>query len=110
MVFVRRVLLGLTVPILAFLLFAAAFSTGLVHTFSSPTPVKHIISDSGIYNSVLSSSLDQASPIIGNGLKIPFSNKVLRKAAATTFPPQFIKQNTETIIDSVYRWLDGKTP
>jgi hypothetical protein len=35
---------------------------------------------------------------------------MLRKAAATTFPPQFIKQNTETIIDSVYRWLDGKTP
>lgn len=108
--FVRRVLLGLTVLILASLLFGIAFSIGIIHTFSSPAPIKHIISDSGIYSSVLSSSLDQASPITGDGTQIPFSNAVLRKAAATTFPPQFIKQNAETIIDSVYKWLDGKTP
>jgi hypothetical protein len=93
-----------------FLLFASAFGTGLVHTFGNSGSVKHIISDSGIYNSVLGNSLDQASPITGDGTQIPFSDTVLRKAAATTFTPQFIRQNTETIIDSTYRWLDSKTP
>jgi hypothetical protein len=108
--FVRRVLLGLSVPILVCFLFGIAFSTGIAHTFSNPAPIKHIISDSGIYNSVLNSSLDQASPIIGGGVQIPFSDITLRKAATSTFPPQFIRQNTETVIDSIYKWLDDKTP
>jgi hypothetical protein len=91
-------------------LFVAAFGAGFVHTFGNSATVKNIISDSGIYNSVVSSSLDQASPITGDGAQIPFSDTVMRKAAIATFTPQFIKQSTETIIDSTYRWLDGKTP
>lgn len=107
---VRRVLLGLTIPILVGFLFGIALSVGIIHTFSGPAPIKQIISDSGIYSSVLNRSLDQASPITENGLNISYNDKIIRKAATDTFSPQFIKQNTETVIDSVYRWLDNKTP
>lgn len=107
---VRRVLLGLIVPILILLLFATTLSTGLVQTFANPAPIKHIISDSGIYNSVLDNSLDQASPMTVDSSQIPFSDILLRKAAVATFTPQFIKQNTETVVDSIYGWLNGETP
>ncbi len=110
MQFLRKLLLVLIAPIFTIVLYVTAIDVGFVHTASQPTTIKKILSDSGIYTSVVSGLLDQSKHVSNGGKDVSLSDPVVRDAAEKTFSPQFIQKNTETVIDSTYRWLDGKTP
>jgi hypothetical protein len=109
MQFVRKALLVLVGTALPILLFATAFDFGVLHVVGSPTPVKKILSDSGIYNSVVSSALDQAKKSSTGGSEVSLTDPSIKKAAEDSFNPQVIQGSTEKVIDGVYDWLDGKT-
>jgi hypothetical protein len=109
--FARRAVLVIMASLLPLLLFASAVDISMVRAFGNPKPVKNVLASSGIYKTVVSSALNQpGQQIITADGSIPLSESIIRNAAAQTFTPRFIQQNTETVIDSVYGWLNGKTP
>jgi hypothetical protein len=109
MQFVRKLLLILLVPIFTLLLYATAVDVGFVRVAGSPSEIKKILNDSGIYSSVVPGLLDQSKQVSGGGGDVSLTNPTVKAAAVDTFTPQFVQKNTETVIDSVYRWLDGST-
>lgn len=101
--------MGIAGAALVFFLFATAIDIGVLKVVGSPEPIKKILSDSGIYNSVVSSSLDQAKQINGSTNEISLTDPIVRSTAESTFSPQFLQTTTNSVIDSVYKWLNGQT-
>lgn len=111
MQFLRKFLLVLITPLFSLLLFATAFNMGLLRTVNQPANVKKIIADSGVYDTAVNGLLEQAKQISDKGDgSVSLNNPIIHSAANTTFTPQFLQTNTETVLDSVYAWLNGKTP
>ncbi len=107
--FLRKVLLVLLTPLFLVLLFTTAMDVGVVDTVSDPSNVKKILADSGVYGTAVNSLLDQAKKTTHDGSGVDLQNALVRSAANATFTPQYVQQNTEKVVDSVYDWLDGKT-
>jgi len=104
----RKLALGILSPLFITLLFATAFDIGFVRTATHPDTVKQIISESGIYNSLVPNVLQQTKTIdtpVGN---FSTSDPAIAKAANQALSPQYIKQNTDRAIDNIYQWLDGE--
>lgn len=110
MEFVRKTALVIIAPLLVILLFGLAVSTGLLRVVTNPVVVKNILDTSGIYGTVVPGLLDEAKQISSSGGEVPLVDELVRAAALKTFSPDFVKQNTEAVLDSVYYWLDGNTP
>jgi hypothetical protein len=109
MQFARKSLLAILGVLLPLFLLATAFDFGVLRVAGGPTPVKKILSDSGIYSSVVASALDQAQKSAQNGDEVSLSDPAIKKAAGDAFNPQVVQSSTEKVIDGVYNWLDGKT-
>jgi protein-S-isoprenylcysteine O-methyltransferase Ste14 len=108
--FARKALLVLLTPLLPILLFATAADFGLINVAGSPAPVKKLLKDSGIYNNVVNSALDQAQNSSNDSEgDISLNDPAIKKAAAETFNPQVVQQSSEQVIDGVYNWLGGKS-
>jgi hypothetical protein len=103
----KKIALGVLSPLFIVLLFATAFDIGFVRTATHPGTVKKLVAESGIYDSVIPSVLQQTKSIQTDVGTISASDPAIQKAANAAISPQFVKQNTERAIDSVYRWLDG---
>lgn len=110
MEFVRKFALVLISPLLVILLFNLAATTSVTQVATKPAKVKSIISGAGIYDSVVPALLDEAGKVQRAGEEVSLQNSAARQAAEQTFDPQFIKQQTESFIDSMYAWLEGETP
>lgn len=96
-------------PVLTLLLYAAATNYAFVKVAGDVENIKQTLSDSGIYDSVLDGLLDE-SDNVGTGTEtVSLKAKAVRTAAKQTLTPQFVQTNTEQVIDSLYRWLDGTT-
>lgn len=107
----RKTLLVLLVSLLPLFLFALAIDAGIIKTAGSSAPIKKILADSGIYSSIVSGTLDQAKTSGGNqGDGVSLTDPAVKQIAENTFTPQFLQQNTEEVLDSVFVWLNGKTP
>jgi hypothetical protein len=103
----RKICLSLLSSLLVFLLFATAFDVGFVRTATHPATVKKLVADSGIYNTVVSSSLDQLKSINTSVGTIDSNNPLVQKAANQAVNPQYVQRQAESAIDNVYQWLDG---
>ena len=104
----KKIGLGILSPLFIFLLFATAFDIGFIRTATHPATVKKLVDESGIYNSVVPSLLQQQKTIDTNFGSFSTSDPAIQKAANQAVPPQEIKTNAETAIDNVYQWLDGQ--
>jgi len=105
----RRSLLVFITPLFTLTLFAAALDWGIIKTVGHPASVKKIVAESGIYDTVIPNLLNQSKQITSNVGNIPLSDPSIQQAANQIFSPGYVKQQSETIIDSIYAWLDGKT-
>lgn len=105
----RKMLLVFLGALLPFFLFALAIDTGIIRTAGSSENIKKILADSGIYDSIISSALDQAKSEVGDQDGVNLSDQAVKTIAEKTFTPQFLKENTEQVLDTIYLWLDGKT-
>lgn len=98
---------GVLLPIL---LFAVAIDVGVLKVFGSADGVKSVLTNSGIYNSVVSNGLDQTQRVTTpSGGEVSLTDPQIKQAAQSVFTPSFIQQNTNKVIDGIYDWLDGKT-
>ena len=107
--FLRKMLLVFLGALLPFFLFALAVDTSIIRATGSSDPIKKILANSGIYDSIISSALDQAKSEVGSQDDVNLSDQTVKTIAERTFTPQFLKENTEQVLDSIYLWLDGKT-
>jgi hypothetical protein len=110
MEFIRKFVLVLVIPLLIVLLYLTAASTAGVTVFTDSVKIKAALTKSQIYQSVVPAVLDEAGEISAGGQEVPLGEAVVRQAAEKTFTPQFIQQNTEAVIDSIYVWLNGDSP
>ncbi|MDB5161189.1 MAG: hypothetical protein JWO96_569 [Candidatus Saccharibacteria bacterium] len=106
----RRALLIFISPFFPLLLFLTALNFGIVQTVGNPKDIKTIISESGLYSGVVPSLMDQMKQVDTSVGQIPTSDPTIRQAANQSFTPAEVQRNAEGAIDSIYAWLDGKTP
>lgn len=106
----RRPLLVLAAALLPALLFATAFTVGVLRVTGDSESVKKVLSESGIYNSVTGEVLKDARISSGSASQVSLTNPEVKKAAEAAFSPQLVQNSTEQVIDGIYKWLDGKTP
>ncbi len=109
MQFVRKSLLVIIVPILTILFYSTAINYGLVEVAGDAAKVKQTLAKSGIYNSVLDNLINESDGVGDGEDSVSLKDSAIKTAAMQTFTPQYIQTNTETVIDSVYHWLDGTT-
>jgi hypothetical protein len=107
--FAKKLALGLLSPLFIILLFATAFDVGFVRTATNSTTVKQLVAEGGIYHTAVPSILQQTRTISTNLGEVSTSYPIIKNAANAALTPQYIQQNAETVIDSIYEWLDGKT-
>jgi uncharacterized membrane protein YGL010W len=105
----RKSALVILSPLFIFLLFATAFDIGFTRTATHPATVKKLISESGLYDSLVPGVIEQNKTISTSIGDIPTSDPQIQKAAQAAITPQTVKTQTETAIDSIYQWLDGKS-
>ncbi|MBX4201776.1 hypothetical protein KW803_02690 [Candidatus Saccharibacteria bacterium] len=106
----RKLLLGVLSFLFIVLLFATAFDVGFVKIASQPTTVKKLVAESRIYDSVIPGLLEQTKTIDTNAGTIVVTDPAIQKVANQAISPTYIQQNTESAIDSIYKWLEGDTP
>lgn len=74
-----------------------------------PENIKSWLAKSDIYTLLPDVLLDQAKQEKDNDLGVPLSDAGVRTAAKEAFSPKYLQASTEGFIDSMGRWLDGKT-
>lgn len=102
--------------LLAVLLLVFLLSTALIasnnHTFSNPTKLKTWISQSGLYDQLVTNAIFNAQNSTSLGadrLAIFLKAPEVQTIARSVFSEQVVKKNAEAFIDSNYAWLQGKT-
>src|SRR3990167_2246832 len=91
----RKMLVVFLAGLLPLFLFTLAVDTSIIRTAGSSEPIKKILADSDIYNSIISSALDQAKTSGGEGEGISLIDPNIKAVAEKTFTPQFLQENTE---------------
>ena len=91
-------------------LFSLALAGAGWMTFNSPENIKQAANDSNLYDSAVTNVLDSAKQEAeGQNSQLPLDDPRIEAAAKNAFPPELLSQNSESIIDGVYGWLEGKT-
>ena len=109
MQFARRSALALIAALFSTLLIFTAIDFAILRVVGSPEPIKKMLSESGIYNSVVGSTLEQAKTTSEGGTGVSLTDAAIKQAAEQSFSPQFVKSSSEKAIDGIYNWLDGKS-
>lgn len=111
---IKKSALGLSAAILFILLFVFGLAFGLHRMFSGPDTIKSVLKDSGIYQSVVGDALKQAQKQQktegGSEEQIPVDRPDVQNVIKGAVSPELLQSQTEKVIDSVYAWVQGKTP
>jgi hypothetical protein len=108
MLWVRKGALVFAAVLAVVFLLSAALDSGVVRVVGNPAPIKRTLADSGIYKSIIPSTLDEIDKDTASDGEVPFSDPLVVSAAEATFSGPYLQSTTEGVIDSIYRWLDGK--
>src|SRR3990167_3779547 len=95
MTILRRLVLFLAATLFALSLWVLAIDIGLVKTFGSSNNVKQIIADSGLYETIVPSALDQVNQEkkqVGESTDVPLTDAAIKEAAQRAITPAFLKQ------------------
>jgi hypothetical protein len=106
----RKILLALLTPLLVGLLFLLALDIGITRTATHPKIVKGVLANSGLYDSLVPNLLKQQGSIQTVVGDISTNDPLVQQAAAKALTPAEVQKKSEAAIDSIYAWLDGKTP
>lgn len=108
----RKTTLGLAASLLFTVLLVFGLTFGLLRVFGTPDSLKDALKDSGFYQNVVGNVLDQTQkeqPANSND-QIPVSDPRVQNVIKTAASPELLQQQSEQALDSVYAWLQGKTP
>ncbi len=112
--FLRHFALWLSRLGFIFLLGMTVIVTAVVLVFGTSGKIKQALSSSGIYKTVVTSAVDQASkdqakqPSAKGKDDVPLSDPGIKQAANAALPPSLIQKFAENGVDGVYNWLEGK--
>ena len=106
----RSVLSGLAAFVCATSIVGLVYLFTLQETVMDRAVVKGWLSDSKIYENNLIASLVQPSsePVQPSESPINPTTETIKTAQSATFPPDYVHQQVETVIDSSYDWIEGK--
>lgn len=108
----KKSALGVCVSLLFVTLFVFGLAFGVHRVFSGPDNLKNALRESGIYQSVVGDALNQVQKEQqpSEGEQIPLDNPEVQNAIKTAVSPELLQSQTEQALDSIYSWLQGKTP
>lgn len=104
---------GLASTLLKLTLFGAAILASVLSVFASPAPIKQAFSSSHIYDGLVQNILEAASENNDEGGQgaAPADKQrsldVLEVAATQAFTPTLLQSSVETVLDSIFVWLNG---
>jgi hypothetical protein len=85
--------------------------TAAVVVFGNPGHIKTAVQDSGIYNTFVGAVLEKSTKTTSDpAASALLADKGIQNVAAQTFTPGVLQQKNEQFIQSIYDWLDGRTP
>lgn len=93
-------------------LFLAVTVTSTNLAFAKPSRIEHWIAQSGLYDSLVSTAIDQAQKSTTNSTAggVSIKDPAVKQAAEHAFPASRIQNITNTFLDANYAWLQKKTP
>lgn len=103
----RGLTVGLLAAVLSFSLVGLVWSHIALATVYNRGTIKGWLRDSGTYGKIAEIVLDSSRQKEGGDNPLT-SVPELQKVAIDSFNPTFLQENAETILDSVYDWLEGK--
>ncbi|HEY5668317.1 MAG TPA: hypothetical protein VIR03_04105 [Candidatus Saccharimonadales bacterium] len=99
---IARALLPVTL-----LAFGALFSIN--QTLGSPGKLQSTLKKSGIYDTIAANIVQQATSQTGAKLDTS-GQQALQKAVNSAVSPSYLEQQTNTVVQGIYNWMQGKTP
>ena len=104
----RKIFVGGLAFFLPLTLAGLAWSHVAVTTLGNRNTVGGWLEDSGAYNKLTDVALDSAKHD-ENPDDIPLDNPEIRKIANQVFNADFLRSNSETFLNGIYDWLEGKS-
>lgn len=109
----RRLGVWLLATLLTGSLLLLVISTITNQTVGNRQAVKGWLDRSNVYNSVVTAALSSVKDKAGGQNEdgeIPVDKPEIQAVINKALTPEFLKSNTENVIDSMYLWLDGSSP
>jgi hypothetical protein len=104
----KGLFVSLCVTLLSLALLGTAWSYIGLKTIHNRDTVKGWLNDSSFYDTVADTVLDNVKDESGRqGDDIPVDDARVKTIVKQVFSPDFLKQNSEAILDSTYAWLNG---
>jgi hypothetical protein len=92
------------------LIFFMTASVYVLDNLLAPENIKSTIKEQGVYDKVVDATLASSSYPEGEQAgNLPTSDEWVRTAAKDAFPATDLETKTNSVIDGVYGWLQGKT-
>ncbi|HEX5798396.1 MAG TPA: hypothetical protein VFX79_03495 [Candidatus Saccharimonadales bacterium] len=109
--FFRNLFFSILGTALVFCLFFLTYSLVFNLITSKPEKVKDIFERSSLYSDLPAVLYDQTLEKTAekSGSDIPLRDPEIRQIALDVYSPQFVRSNTEKLVDGIYGWLEGHT-
>jgi hypothetical protein len=113
MQFLRKAALASAASLLTLALFTFGLAWSAYQVVHTPGTLKGALDSSGIYSSAVPALLKEKAKEptpAGSTEDIPTDRPEIQNVIKQAFPAEFLQGQTEGVIDSVYKWLDGTSP
>lgn len=109
----RKSFVGLLSVVLLAALLGSTLSSSAVLNLSDSTRIENWLNESKLYERFAATVIEQSKEATTDksalATSVTDSDAAVRHAAESAFPPQLLRHNARTFIDSNYAWLEGKT-
>lgn len=112
MIWVRKGVVHLLSLLLFSALLGGVVAASVDIAFSHPDKVEAWLSQSNFYNSFVNNAVKQANDSANNNGQsngVSLNDVAVQQAAESAFSPALVQKDVNTILDSNYAWLQGKT-
>lgn len=107
-------MLGVFASLLFVVLLGLATTTALNLSFSKPDKLETWLGQSDLYDHLVSTVLQQTpqtvtTTVAGRTVTITPGAQIIQSAAKSSFSPQLVQSDVNSVVESNYDWLEGKT-
>lgn len=110
---IKKIVVFLANSAMSLFLLLAVMSAVLLAVFNA-TNIKQWLSEGKVYDNIVGALLEQAETAVQEDVEAgktnPLKDPGVQAAAQKALSPEFLRSNTEEVVDGVSAWLDGKTP
>lgn len=105
----KHIVLLISAWLFRFLIFVALIVTAAVVIFGTPNRIEKALVDANAYQRFIPAVIasNEKSAALST---VPLNDPEVQRIIKQAFPPQALQTDTQTVIDSFYNWLKGKSP